>query len=101
MEIAPQHAEAERQRAGMRVEERLLLDRIALHAADVPMGHMQHAAAIEAHLADAGRAVGNRTGVPARMTAQPAAVDRLDQLRRRLDRPRLEHLGERGHSVRS
>ena len=97
MEIAAEHAEAERQRAGMGVEERLLLDRIALHAADVAIRHVQHAAAIEAHLADAGGAVGNGTRVAARMTAQPAAVDRLDQLRRGLDRPGLEHLSESGH----
>ena len=83
----------------MRVEERLLLDRIALHAADVPIGNVQHAAAIEADLADAGRAVGNRAGVAAGMAAQPAAVDGLDQLRRRLDRPGFEHLGQRGHKV--
>ncbi len=97
MQIAPEHAEAERERAGVGVEERLLLDGIALHAADVAIWNVEDAAAIEAHAADAFRAVRNRAGVTAGMTAQPATLDRLHELRRRLDRPGFEHLGERRH----
>ena len=41
VQIAAEHAEAVRERAGVRVEERLLLDRIALHAADVSPRHAQ------------------------------------------------------------
>ena len=39
VQVAAEHAEAVGERARMRVEERLLLDRIALHAADVAPGH--------------------------------------------------------------
>ena len=55
----------------MRVEERLLLDRIALHAADVAPRHVELAVAIEAHLADAERAVGDRALVAAGVAAEP------------------------------
>src|SRR5438034_193015 len=44
VEIAAEHPEAVRERARVRVEERLLLDRIALHAADVAPRHLQPAA---------------------------------------------------------
>ena len=97
VQIAAEHAEAERQRTGMGMEERLLLDRIALHAADVAVRHLQYAATIEADLADAGGAVRNGTRVTARMAAQPAAIDRLDELRRSLDRPHRQNFGEGGH----
>ena len=53
VQIAAEHAEAVGQRAGMRVEERLFLDRIALDSADVTPRHHQPAALVEAHLADA------------------------------------------------
>ena len=39
VQVAAEHAEAVGERAGIGVEERLLLDRIALHAADVAPRH--------------------------------------------------------------
>ena len=48
-----------------------------------PSGHEEPAAAIEPYLADAHRAIGDRTLVAAGMAAQPTAVERFDQLRRR------------------
>ena len=54
------------------MKEGLLLDRIALHAADVAPRHVQRAAVVEAHVADAQRAVGNRALVPARIAAEPS-----------------------------
>ena len=97
VEIAPEHSEAERKGARAGVEEWLLLDWIALHAADVAVGHVQRPAAIEAHLADAKRAVGNRALVTAGVAAQAAAFDPLDELGRGLDRSHFEHLGEGRH----
>ena len=79
----------------MRVEERLLLDRIALHAADVAPRHQQPAALVEAHLADADRALGQRTAVAARVAAQPAVGQRVVQLA--LARLAREHLSQCGH----
>jgi hypothetical protein len=61
------------------VEERLLLDRIALHAADVAPGDIERAAAVEAHLADASGAVGKGTRVAAGDTANASRVERADQ----------------------
>ena len=72
VQIAAEHAEAVGERAGIRVEERLLLDRIALHAADVAPRHAAAGRRVEAHLADADRAVGQRTAVAARVAAQTA-----------------------------
>jgi uncharacterized protein len=97
MEVAAQHPKAERERAGMGVEERLLLDRIALHAADVPVRHVQDAAAVEAHLADADGALGDGAGVAAGIAAEPAALNRLHELRRRGNGSRLEHFREGRH----
>ena len=82
---------------GLGVEERLLLDRIALHAADVAPRHVQPPAAIEADLAHAHRALGDRTLVPAGVAADASALDRLDELGRRLGGARLERSGESGH----
>ena len=64
---------------GSDVEERLLLDRVALHAADVAPRHVQRPAPVEADLADAGGAVGQGTGVAAGDAADAPLVERLDQ----------------------
>ena len=81
----------------MGMKERFLLDRIALHAADIAVWNVQHAAAVEADLADAGGAVGDGARVTARMAAQPATIDRFDELRRSLDCSGFEQLTESGH----
>jgi hypothetical protein len=70
VEIAAEHAEAVGECARVRVKEWFLLDRIALHAADVTPRHQQAAALVEAHLADANRPFRQRTAVPAREAAQ-------------------------------
>src|SRR4029079_2077887 len=77
VQIAAEHPEAERERAGMRVEERFLLDWIALHAADVPPGDVQRPTLVVADLAHTERPIGNRAAMPAREAPQPALVDGL------------------------
>ena len=52
MKIAPEHAKAEREGARIGVEERLLLDWVALNAADVSEWNAQVSFFIEANLAD-------------------------------------------------
>src|SRR3954467_8248582 len=99
MQIAAKHAETERQRAGARVKEGLLLDRIALDATHVTPRHPQMAAAIDADFADADGALWNRAFVPARVTADAIPRDRFDEFRRRLCRSRFKDIGERGHRV--
>ena len=74
MQIAAQHAEAVRERSGVGVEERLFLDRIALHATDVAPGHHQASAPVEPHFAHAGRAVRNLAVMPAGVAVHPAVV---------------------------
>src|SRR6266498_3273487 len=80
MQIATEHPEAVRQGAGMRMKERLLLDRIALDAADITPRHLEPSTLVEAHLAHADRAVGQGAAMPARVAAQPAVGKRLVQL---------------------
>ena len=80
MQIAAEHAEAVRQRARMHVKERLLLDRIALHAAGISPRHHQPSALVEAHLADAERARGNLAVVAARVAVHPVVVEMVIQL---------------------
>ena len=92
VQIAAEHAEAVRERAGVGVEERLLLDRIALHAADVAPRHAQRSALVEAHLADADRAVGQRTAMAAGEAAQPAV--RQDVVQLALARPARQYFSE-------
>src|SRR6185369_3213220 len=99
VEIASEHAKAERERPGMRVEERLLLDRVALNTADITPRDAQVPAAVEAHLAHADGAVGNRALVSARVTADAILGDVLDELRRGLSRSRLENIGQGGHAI--
>ena len=80
VQVAAEHAEAVRERARQRVEERLLLDRVALHAADVAPGHAQPAAVVEAHLADADRAVRQRAAMAARVAAQASVGQHVVEL---------------------
>jgi predicted CoA-binding protein len=79
------------------VEERFLLDRIALHAADIAPGHVQPPVADEPDLADTGRSFRDRTGMAARMTAEAILRQGLDQLGCRIRRSNLEHFGQGGH----
>src|SRR5262249_44079476 len=69
VEIAAEHSKAVGERTGVGVEERLLLDRIALNATDISPGDTQPAALVEPDLADADGALGQRTFVAARVTA--------------------------------
>jgi hypothetical protein len=80
VQITTQHAKAVRERPGISVEERLLLDGIALHAAYVSPRDVKCASAIEAHFADAGLAFGNRAAVPAGKAANAIAVERLVEI---------------------
>src|SRR6476620_7098439 len=79
MAIAAKHAEAVCQRAWTGVEERLLLDWIALHSADVAPRDVKRAAAVESDLTDARCAVWQRTLVPAGDAADAPVVERLDE----------------------
>ena len=75
MQVAAEHAKAERERARPDVEERLFFDGIALDAADISPGHEQPAVAVEPHFANADVSLGNRTRMAARVAAEPASVD--------------------------
>jgi hypothetical protein len=79
MEVAAQHAEGERVGAGQRVEEGLLLHRIALQCGDVASGDQQPATLVEAHPADAPPALPNEAAVPAGDAAECAVGKGLDQ----------------------
>ena len=97
VQIASKHPEAVRERAGLRVKEWLLLDGITLNAAHIAPGHEQTSAFVEPHLADANRALRQRTAVAARVAAQPAVRQPLVQFAfARLVR---EHLSQCGHGL--
>src|SRR3989304_751124 len=71
--VAAQHAEGERPRAGEHVEERLLLRRVALERADVPVRDHECAAAVEPHLADAALAIEHEATMAAGVAADLAS----------------------------
>ncbi len=96
MQVAAEHPEAVGQRARHDVEERFLLDRVALHAADVAPRRVEIAAAVEAYLADADRAVGDRTAVAAREAADAAVAQRF--VDHGLSRAGRQQIGERRHA---
>src|SRR5215813_12987677 len=95
MEIAAEHAEAVRQRPRMHMKKWLLLDRVALHAADVAPGYVQLPIAVEAYLAHADRTVGERATMSARVTAEPAVRQSFVQIA--FTRFAREHLSQRCH----
>jgi hypothetical protein len=80
VQIAAEHPETVGERARVRVKEWFLLDRIALHAADVTPRYQQAATLVEAHLADADRPLRQRTTVPARVAAQSSVGQRLVEI---------------------
>src|SRR5207302_9324716 len=65
VEVAPQHAEGERVRAGEGVEERLLLGGSALQRGQVSYWRVEESDLVEAHLADAAPARFDETAMPA------------------------------------
>ena len=75
VEIAAQHSEAHRKRAGQRMEERLLLDRIQLQRANIAMRYEQLSTTIEAHAANAIESVGDDAAVPACEATQFAVFE--------------------------
>src|SRR5258708_10913390 len=79
--IAAQHAEAVSESAGICVEERLLLDRIALGSGNVSPGNVEGAAAVVTDFADTRLAVGDGAAVAAGEAANPAMVELLVQAR--------------------
>jgi len=77
VQVASQHAEAVGERSGIGMEKRFLLDGVTLNASDVSPGHVEFAAAIEAHLADADLSIRDGTAVAAGETAYAIALDGL------------------------
>ncbi len=75
MKIAAQHAEAVGERAGVCVEEWLLLNRVALSSCGVSPGNVEFAATVEADFADSGLAFGDGTAVAAGEAAQAVVFE--------------------------
>ncbi len=69
MQVAAQHPETHRQRAGQSVEEWFLLDGIALERAEIVRRDKQRAGAVEAHTANAVVAVEDQATMAASVTA--------------------------------
>src|SRR5207249_204590 len=77
VKIAPQHPEAISQGSRIRMEEGLLLDRIALHATYVAPRDVELAVPVETHFADAKLTLGNPAAMSAGKAADESALHRL------------------------
>ncbi len=62
------------------MEERFLLDGIALHAADVAPGHVKRSALVVTYFADTGLTIRNGTAMATGKTAYPVAIEFLVQV---------------------
>ena len=97
MQIASQHSEAVSKGSRVSVKKRFLLDRIALHSADVSPWNIERPTAVEANFADARLSVGNRAAVSAGITAHAIAIKLLDQVRVGLSNALIKDVAEGGH----
>jgi hypothetical protein len=57
------------------MEKRFLFNRIALHARGISPRHVQLSTAVEPNLADSNLSFGNRATMPARVAANPVAIE--------------------------
>jgi len=62
------------------MKERLLLNGIALHSANIAPGHVESPTLVVAHLADPGLALGNGAAMPAGVAANAIAVELLVEI---------------------
>src|SRR6185312_5592916 len=74
MQIAAEHPKAVSECPWIGVEERLFLDGIALHTADISPRYIERSAFVEAYLADSRLAVSDGATVTTRITADTIAV---------------------------
>jgi hypothetical protein len=94
MKIATHHTEGEGVAAGQDVEERLLLDGVALHPGDVAVGDPESAGLVEADLADAAEALADEAAVPAGQAADGVSLGAAE-FGRPLRGEAVEQLGQR------
>src|ERR1041385_1629061 len=94
MQIASQHSKAVGKRPWVGVKERLLLNGIALHSADVSPRDIQLAALVEADFTDPSLALRNWTAMPAGKTTNTIAFNRLVEFA--FAHPPMQNFGERG-----
>src|SRR5438094_2678269 len=80
MKITSQHAETIGKRPGKSVEERLLLDGVALHSADVSPRNVKLSTLVVTHLTNSSLALGDWATVSTRVAAQAVALNGLVQL---------------------
>ena len=80
------------------MKEGLLLNGVALHAADISPGDVEFPAAIETHLAHAGLPFRNRTTVTAGIAAKPIAIQRLPKLGRGFLDALIEDFSQGSHN---
>jgi hypothetical protein len=92
VEIAPQHPKGERIRAGEEVVEGLFFSWVALQGGDVSPGHLERAAAVEAHLADPAPAFSYQAAVAARCAAHRLPREQFNQFPGRCHR--IQDLGQ-------
>ena len=99
MQIATQHAKAVGECSRVSMEERLLLNRIALHSANVAPRNIKSPATVVANFANAGLSVGYRATVSAGITAHTIAIKLFNEVGVGLSNTRIEDVAERGHNL--
>jgi hypothetical protein len=81
------------------MEERLLLDRIALYSSDISPRDVELSTTVEAHLADTGLTVWDWATVSAGVATHAIVIELLDQVGICLSNALIEDVAEGGHGV--
>jgi hypothetical protein len=97
MEVAAEHAKTVGKCAGIRVEEGLLLDGIALHAGGVSPRHVESSSPIKTNFADTGLAVGNWAAVAAGVAADAVVIEIFDEGRIGFSDALIQNFTQGGH----
>jgi hypothetical protein len=75
MKVTANHAEAVGERPTVRMEERLLLNRVTLHPAYIAPRDVECSLTVEAHFADPGLPIGNGAAVSTGVAPHAVAID--------------------------
>jgi len=97
MKVAAEHTEAVGKGARICVEERFLLDGIALHSGGVSPRNKEFATAVEADLADSWLSFRNGTAMPTRKTTDTIVPEVFDEIRIGFSDSLVEDVTQGGH----
>ena len=99
VQIAAEHPKTVGERAGISVEEGLLLNRVALHSGDISPGNVEGAATIVANLTDTGLSLANWAAVAAGIAADAVAIQFLPESGVAFADARIKDVAKGGHNL--